>query len=75
MKSVISRFRFSLSHLFVVTIVISLLYALYTYSPRLFGMTMLAVIAANVLGLAVGLLVTHVLKIPNDGSNAYDEDE
>ena len=71
-----TKLQFSLrSVLLAIAVTCVLLALLFSQNP-LIRIIATCVIVANGLGLLAGLLVTHVLGLPRDGSYSYsDEDE
>lgn len=62
------KWQFSLRALFVTIAVISMITALSRAIPEILVITLIGAVAANVLGVIVGWIVTYVLRVPNDGS-------
>ena len=67
-----NRFQFSLRTVLLVFASFCLLFALVYTNPNV-RVLILSVICANLLGLVIALFVTHVLKMPNDGSYPNQE--
>ncbi len=62
------RFQFSITSILVSMVVVSLALVFWRLAPELFWVSLAGVVVANLLGIAVGLFITRMLRFPNDGS-------
>jgi len=69
------RLQFSIASILVIMFFVGLGMMFWRISPILPILAFGAGIAANLLGLGVAWFVTNILRMPNDGSSPYDDEE
>ena len=72
------RYQFGTKALFALVFLVALLLVTWQNYPTFFLLTLGGIVLRNLLGLIVGLLVTYLLRLPNDGSLTWtsnDEDD
>ena len=69
------RLQFSLRSLFLLVTCTALIVSLSRGIPKVVELVLITIVIANLFGLILGMFVTYVLRIPNDGSLTWNKEE